>query len=157
MNKYKCPECDAIIDYLKYAQDVTEYGDYTLPEEPNNKDDAYEGNYDSNDSSGGDNTTYNCPECDCEICLSDLIIVDDNDEEVGNNDKTKKKNEDNTKVIAPSSSHAENFNPWDESAIPDHVVCKKCKRVILISEDEKDDEAEISCPKCNTQIIIKIK
>jgi DNA-directed RNA polymerase subunit RPC12/RpoP len=160
MKYYQCPECEAKLEYLNYSQNVTEYGDYSLPADIENDQDIYNGDHNCNDSSSDDDCYYTCPECEAELDLGDVLIIDEDeldDKEEEKKKKKKKKSEEGTKIIVPTCSHAESFNPWDRSELPDHVICSKCKHIVLVAEEEREEGIEVECPKCNNPIIIDAK
>lgn len=173
MNGWKCPECERIIKYLRYSQAVTEYGDFSLNDDPEDDESPYDnGEHNCDDSDSGDDCYYTCPECDVEISPSDLLIVrinddgeeieeedeeedeEDNNENLSINQKElnkKKKPIDRTKVIRPDDDFA--FDDENEN-IPEHIKCTKCKSTILITMEDKRAGETIDCPKCSKTLKI---
>jgi len=160
MKYYICPECEEKLEYVKFTRDCTEYGTYDLPSEPEigDTDRVYDGDYNTDDSEGGDEY-FTCPECEANIQLRNLVIINEEAEAKAEAEKTgkpiKKKKIDETKIIKPNDGlYTDRFNPWDQhDRIPDYAKCNKCNKEILLTREEIQSEEPINCPKCDTQLI----
>lgn len=61
-----CPHCEAEISYVRFAQDVTEFGTCTL----SGRQDL---DYECDDSESGEIIYYKCPECDEELSYRQAV------------------------------------------------------------------------------------
>lgn len=163
MNFYKCPECNCILEYLKYSVTCTEYGDYQLVDNPENENDAYSGDHDCNDSENNGDTEYTCPECDHPISPRTLVIESDDDDDDEDEEEQEHEEElteeekeelefERAKVITPTS---DNIEELDITMIPKTRVCtnKKCRNLIIIPPYHNDNE--IDCQKCGETVSIE--
>jgi hypothetical protein len=69
MPDWKCPHCNDVIEYVRYAQDVREFGTVNI------RSDGEQGDWDRNDSESQDDPAFYCPECDRELNFEDLVEV----------------------------------------------------------------------------------
>ena len=153
MKYFKCPHCLVKVEYLDYSQPSREWGSYSLPEGDDIlEEDRENGDYDNSDSESDGDTSYDCGECGRSLELSELIFVDEEKEQVKKEGKKiRKKKIDTTIIITPTSTHIETLNPWEEETrLPKYLTCHKCQTEILLT----DDDTEINCTKCNTELTI---
>ena len=86
MRVFRCPDCEDEITYVKYSHELNEYGRYELPsveEALENSSEIYEGEHQCHDTDYNGSFTYRCPQCDCQIALSELqeALEESNDDE----------------------------------------------------------------------------
>lgn len=161
MAVYKCPNCNEIIESLRFSEPQTAFGTYYLPD-PNRIDrvsrtNIITGNWESEDTeSVNGEITYKCPHCDHELDLEEIILDTSTPNPNRNNafnvsrrpiDPTEI---DNIPVTNVGTEFDDNvgqnrLNP----DYADYVKCKKCNRVILAGATDRIDSA---CPHCGTEL-----
>lgn len=160
---WKCPNCDDCIDNLDYTVDTqgTEYGTAYIRvesrrETPENIEAPEISDYNSSQSNDGDwsgDVTYECPLCNFELSLSDLIWVSDEeilDEEPTNITKpTTEPEECNHVLISPENSLRRNtFKPKKPDGT---ILCKACRHMYICDDGRYPQELYTTCPKCGEE------
>lgn len=167
MSKF-CPHCNEEIDHLKYTADYTEYGS-----EWGTCDlDGNEWNSDDRDSSDSenDNTEYQCPECEHDIDIDELLDelndCDDDDENEDDDDNRNNEENENERVIAAADTNeridvtdggSEIINrsisntegPMTNYRLSKTTKCPECSAVNFT-----EDDSVIICIRCNHEILI---
>ena len=166
---WKCPECKAKLEYLKYnvSTQSCEYGTADLINDPTETQLEQRRRYDiitdhnSDDYGNTDwdgNPEYECPDCSAEIEISDLEWCEDEEEdeldEEGEPIRTKVEDEleeTKHKIIVPQQRITEKYT---DNTFNNSIICKECKHVFVSNIGERWEEGSVDfcdCPKCGTQ------
>ena len=133
-----CPHCHREIDYLRYSEAATVYGEYDLETE----------DYNTEETDTHGNTMYFCPRCDEEI--EDRYALEDTEEE--NNPTTSPIPAEELPVppaIKPewNGEYSGFHNSHDTPKQSFILICPFCSNKNEIIEDE-----EINCYHCHQKL-----
>ena len=132
MPKFKCPECGEELNHIYYREDGTQYGTASLTPYGDSVDvDDYE--FESFD---GCEMYFTCPECNEDINLADIEIVEDNDEE---------EEEEAPNLLEILRSHNTPQSMPTNGVSDKFVFCKKCHELF-----EEEDLKNGVCEACRT-------
>lgn len=160
MTYFKCPHCDATIDYLKYTSECSEYGRYDFNNEE--EEDAQNGDYNCDDSETN-NTITECPECDTCTEPEDLIFVNEDEDEDEEEDEegeeeeekpTKERIRENSSTIIIPRGYKKYYDT-EKPEVTNHVFCPKDKTITLVSNQELEEDKYVRCTTCMTKINIE--
>lgn len=166
---WKCPECNREITYLNYkvSTEGREYGRGDLRNRPETRSDGSSFHpvqeHECEDSENGEwqgEPDYECPECDNEIVISELIWEEENEEEDEENEETEPIKE-IEKIGIEENIVTEIEIKWKEFISKENkedilmsygAICPKCKYFFTKENtnnyytNPKDEE---TCPNCN--------
>lgn len=150
---WKCPDCEAEIETLKYNVATTgvEYGEAGLSSIKQDPEDIIDDHdfQDSGDSNWDGSPDYECPECGIGIDLVDLIwITDESDEE--ETSSTKENDEETEHEIIHPKVSIQSVD-WPKNASDTSIICKNCFYMFVTGSQNNSNDNEIfcQCPKCN--------
>jgi len=147
---WKCPDCKKPLINVLYNASTSGYesGKATLFDKNEPSDNNYDmiDDWDCRDSGWNDtyDYEYECPECNHNISLSDLIWIDIKEEK----EKEETLEELNHKIIKPQEEIMETNLPDDFKETT--IICKNCN--YLFTYDDEDESSE--CPKCGKTTLL---
>ena len=182
MPQFQCPHCDEIIDRVQFVEDTTgwEEGSEELELNDDGTIDTCNREYGDSETTDSSNMRYECPECNQELEISDIIIIRDEEEtpvipEVEKVIKEKTETEKDKKnrlekmynSLTPNALIENTINKIHDRTLEATQVissrhncdlimqnikwCKKCKTEYLITEKEYSNGLKTTCPKCNQE------
>lgn len=164
---WKCPHCETKLDQLKYSVGTvsTEYGDATLtdtrPESQTNRTDMVDdhNHCDDGDTDWDGSPNYECPECDREVGLNELVWFDDEEESetsttatIEENPNTDTVKSDWKRVFMESSNNFGGQNANEDKIMNNCLICPRC--AYFFARSHGNDETAV-CPECNKAFDIK--
>lgn len=145
---YFCPLCENKIEELNYNASTRGYENGSAILSKIKEENSYiivDWDYCNSSTEETDVYEYNCPECDGEIRLSNIIWKDDKEEKeiIDEPEETKHK------IITPKNNIISAQKPTDISE--SGMICKKCNYLFVYKKYQYDGKNEFcECPKCGT-------
>ncbi len=143
---FYCPNngCHEEIESLLYSVGVTEFGNYYIERE----------DWDTDDTETSGEYRYECPECNNELDLSEVLTEnpneEDEDEDTEHPQRAIEKAEQNTEVI--NFCNEEAFTQKGRQNI-DIIKCERCSHMFSV---EDRDLTNLICTNCSHAIKTKL-
>ncbi len=164
MSKY-CPHCNEEIDHLKYTADYTEYGSEW------GTCDLDGGDWDTSDRDPGDseneNTEYQCPNCEHDIDIDELLdeLGDDDEEDSEDEYESNEESEgERESVVEDVNARIDVTDGGQEiinrsisnttGPITSYRISKTIKCPVCSINNFTENDSVIICIKCNHEILI---
>jgi hypothetical protein len=182
MPQFQCPHCHTIIECVRFIEETSGWqeGSDDLELDNNGRIDTCNREYGDSDVTNTEHDRYECPECDEEIELSEIIINNDEEEpqiipeikkvikEEAETEKDKKSrlekmyndltpNQIITRAVdricnrTVQAVHVISSRHNCDLIMQNIKWCKKCKTEYLITEKEYSNRLKTTCPKCNQE------
>lgn len=147
-----CPHCEAEIPYLNFREPSTQYGSVDIRLDSDGEVETH--NWETSDTSGNGDVEYECPECNEDVRICDLIVTTEDDVEPEVEVATPVRPM-TFRSTSPRSANRSGGEIIQESLdkkglLASGVYCPTCNTYVPC--DLSEEEVEIECIECSTII-----